>query len=53
VGKRERAIIDFLNQGHFDLLVIAESRSSISGLLFGSPSSRLTNLAPCSVLVVK
>lgn len=53
VGKRERAIIDFLNKGHFDLLVIAESRPSISGLLFGSPSNRLTTLAPCSVLVVK
>jgi nucleotide-binding universal stress UspA family protein len=53
VGQRERAIIDFLNQGHFDLLVIAESRPSISGLLLGSPSNRLTNLAPCSVLVVK
>lgn len=53
VGKRERAIIDFLNKRRFDLLVIAESRPSISGLLFGSPSNRLTNLAPCSVLVVK
>ncbi len=49
VGKRERAIIDFLNKGRFDLLVIGESRRpSISGLLFGSPSNRLTNLAPCS-----
>ena len=53
VGKRERAIIDFLNKGRFDLLVIGESRPSLSGLLFGSPSNRLTNLAPCSVLVVK
>ncbi len=53
VGKRERAIIDFLKKGHFDLLVIAESRPSISGLLFPSPSNRLTDLAPCSVLVVK
>ena len=53
VGRRERAIIDFLNKGRFDLLVIGESSPSISGLLFGSPSNRLLNLAPCSVLVVK
>lgn len=53
VGRRERAIIDFLNKGRFDLLVIGESRPSVLGLLFGTPSNRLTNLAPCSVLVVK
>lgn len=53
VGKRERAIIDFLSKGRFDLLVIGESRPSLAGLLFGSPSNRLTNLATCSVLVVK
>ncbi|HUN84459.1 MAG TPA: universal stress protein [Terracidiphilus sp.] len=53
IGKRERAIIGFLNKGRFDLLVIGESRPSLSGLLFGSPSNRLMNLAPCSVLVVK
>lgn len=53
VGRRERAIIDFVNKGHFDLLVIGESRPSIRGMLFGSTSNRLTNLAGCSVLVVK
>lgn len=53
VGRRERAIIDFLHEGHFDLLVIGESRPSIRGLLFGSTSNRLTNLAGSSVLVVK
>jgi nucleotide-binding universal stress UspA family protein len=53
VGRRVRAIIDFVQKGHFDLLVIGESRPSISGLLFGSTSEKLTHLARCSVLVVK
>lgn len=53
VGRRERAIIDFLRKGHFDLLVIGESRQSIRALLWGSTSNKLSNLAGCSVLVVK
>jgi nucleotide-binding universal stress UspA family protein len=53
VGRRVRAIIDFVQKGHFDLLVIGESRPSISGLLFGSTSEKLTHLARCIVLVVK
>jgi nucleotide-binding universal stress UspA family protein len=53
VGHRVRAIIDFVQKGHFELLVIGESRSSVSGLVFGSTSEKLTNRARCSVLVVK
>jgi nucleotide-binding universal stress UspA family protein len=53
VGRRVRAIIDFVQKGHFDLLVIGESRPSLSALLFGSTSEKLTNLARCNVLVVK
>jgi nucleotide-binding universal stress UspA family protein len=53
VGRRVRAIIDFVQKGHFDLLVIGESRPSLSASLFGSTSEKLTNLARCSVLVVK
>jgi nucleotide-binding universal stress UspA family protein len=53
VGRRVRAIVDFVQKGHFDLLVIGESRPSISGLLFGSTSEKLTNRVSCSVLIVK
>jgi nucleotide-binding universal stress UspA family protein len=53
VGRRVRAIVDFVQKGHFDLLVIGESRPSLSALLFGSTSEKLTNLARCDVLVVK
>jgi nucleotide-binding universal stress UspA family protein len=53
VGRKVRAIVEFLQKGQFDLLVIGESRPSVSGLLFGSTSEKLTHLARCSVLVVK
>lgn len=53
VGRRVRAIVDFVQKGHFDLLVIGESPPSLSALLFGSTSEKLTNLARCNVLVVK
>jgi nucleotide-binding universal stress UspA family protein len=53
VGRRVRAISEFVQTGHFDLLVIGESRPSISGLLFGRTSEKLTNRAHCSVLIVK
>jgi nucleotide-binding universal stress UspA family protein len=53
VDRTVRAIIDFVQKGHFELLVIGESRSSFSGLVFGSTSEKLMNRARCSVLVVK
>jgi nucleotide-binding universal stress UspA family protein len=53
VGRRVRAIIDFVQKSHFDLLVIGESRPSLSAWVFGRTSEKLTNLARCSVLVVK
>jgi nucleotide-binding universal stress UspA family protein len=53
VGRKVRAIVEFLQKGQFDLLVIGESRPSVSGLLFGSTSEKLTHLARCNVLVVK
>jgi nucleotide-binding universal stress UspA family protein len=53
VGRKVRAIVEFLQTGQFDLLVIGESRPSVSGLLLGSTSEKLTRLARCNVLVVK
>jgi len=53
VGRKVRAIVEFIQKGQFDLLVIGESRPSVSGLLLGSTSEKLTNLARCNVLVVK
>jgi nucleotide-binding universal stress UspA family protein len=53
VGRKVGAIVEFLQKGQFDLLVIGESRPSVSGLLFGSTSEKLTHLARCNVLVVK
>ena len=53
VGRKVRVIVAFLQKGQFDLLVIGESRPSVSGLLFGSTAEKLTHLARCSVLVVK
>jgi nucleotide-binding universal stress UspA family protein len=53
VGRKVRAIVEFVQKGQFDLLVIGESRPSVSGLLLGSTSEKLTHLARCSVLIVK
>lgn len=53
-GPVAESILDFLREGKHDLIVIGRrGLNRIERLLLGSVSSRLTQYAPCSVLVVK
>jgi nucleotide-binding universal stress UspA family protein len=54
VGHPVRAIVDFIEQGHYDLLVIGYmGHSALYNRLIGGKTDRLVELAPCHVLVVK
>lgn len=52
-GRKVRVIVDFVEKGQFDLLVIGASGPSVRGLLFGSTSQSLASSAPCSVLIIR
>ncbi|WP_287083651.1 universal stress protein [Mesorhizobium sp.] len=53
-GHAVRAIVDFIEREHFDLLVIGYmGHSALYNRLIGSTTDRLVELAPCQVLVVK
>jgi len=53
-GHKVQTIVDYVKEGHFDLLIIGFVRhSNVWGRLWGSTSQSLARLAPCSVLVVK
>ncbi|MGE5443272.1 MAG: universal stress protein [Ignavibacteriales bacterium] len=47
-------VINYINEGKFDLLVIGfMGHSKIFGRIWGSTSQTITRLAPCTVMVVK
>ncbi|AZO71224.1 universal stress protein [Mesorhizobium sp. M1D.F.Ca.ET.043.01.1.1] len=53
-GHAVPCIIDFIERGGFDLLVIGYmGHSALYNRLIGSTTDRLVELAPCHVLVVK
>jgi nucleotide-binding universal stress UspA family protein len=53
-GHEVKAIVDFAEQGGFDLLVVGfHGHSAIYEHLWGGTSHNLTRMARCSVLVVK
>jgi len=53
-GHEVETILDYLKEGHFDLLVLGfAGHSNVWGRIWGSSSQNLTRLAPCHVLVVK
>jgi nucleotide-binding universal stress UspA family protein len=53
-GHEVKAIVDFVRQGGFDLLVVGfTGHSKIYDHLWGGTSQNLTRLASCSVLVIK
>jgi nucleotide-binding universal stress UspA family protein len=54
VGHEVRSIIEFIEQGKFDLLVIGfMGHSALYDRVMGSTCQALVRLAPCSVMVVK
>jgi nucleotide-binding universal stress UspA family protein len=53
-GHEVRAIVEFIKQGAFDLLVVGfTGHSKLYDHLWGGTSQNLTRLSPCGVLVVK
>jgi nucleotide-binding universal stress UspA family protein len=52
-GCKVQALMEFVEKGQFDLLVIGTSGWSVFSLLFDSTSQKLTDLAPCCVLIVR
>jgi nucleotide-binding universal stress UspA family protein len=53
-GHEVQAIVEFVRQGHFDLLVVGfMGHSRVFDRFWGGTSQNLTRIAPCSVLVVK
>ncbi len=53
-GHEIKAIVDFVREGNFDLLVVGFSgHSMIYEHLWGGTSQNLTRMSPCPVLVVK
>lgn len=53
-GHGVKAIVEFVRQGGYDLLVVGYTgHSKIYDHIWGGTSQNLTRLAPCSVLVVK
>jgi nucleotide-binding universal stress UspA family protein len=53
-GHEVQTIVEFVRQGHFDLLVVGfMGHSRVFGRFWGGTSQNLTRIAPCSVLVVK
>lgn len=53
-GHGVKAIVDFVQDGQFDLLIVGfTGHSRIYQHLWGGTSQNLTRLAPCSVMVVK
>jgi nucleotide-binding universal stress UspA family protein len=53
-GHAVRAIVDFVGERGFDLLVVgATGHSVLYRTMVGSRADRLVHLAPCPVLVVK
>jgi nucleotide-binding universal stress UspA family protein len=53
-GHAVPCIVDFVEKGEFDLLVIGYmGHSAIYNRLIGGTTDRLVELAPCQVLVVK
>jgi nucleotide-binding universal stress UspA family protein len=53
-GHAVPAIVEFIERGGFDLLVIGYmGHSALYSRLIGSTTDRLVELAPCDVLVVK
>jgi nucleotide-binding universal stress UspA family protein len=54
VGHAVPTIVNFIKQGHHDLLVVGfMGHSALYNRLIGSTTDRLVELAPCDVLVVK
>lgn len=54
VGHGVKAIVDFVREGEFDLLIVGfTGHSRVYEHLWGGTSQNLTRLAPCSVVVVK
>jgi nucleotide-binding universal stress UspA family protein len=54
VGHPVTAIVDFIGQGGFDLLVTGFlGHSALYNRVIGSTTDRLVEIAPCAVLVVK
>ncbi len=53
-GHAVPAVIDFIERGGFDLLVVGYmGHSALYNRLIGSTTDRLVELAPCHVLVIK
>lgn len=53
-GHAVQSIVEFVEAGHFQLLVIGfTGHSRLYDHLWGGSSQNLTRMAPCSVLVVK
>jgi nucleotide-binding universal stress UspA family protein len=54
VGHPVAAIVDFIQRGGYDLLVVGYmGHSALYNRIIGSTTDRLVELAPCQVLVVK
>lgn len=52
-GDPAETIIDAVRRGKTDILVVGRrGRGQLSGLLLGSTSQKLSNLAPCIVMIV-
>jgi nucleotide-binding universal stress UspA family protein len=53
-GHEVQTIVDYVREGHFDLVVIGfMGHSKIYDRVWGSTSQNITRLAPCTVMVVK
>jgi nucleotide-binding universal stress UspA family protein len=54
IGHAVPSIVEFVEKGEFDLLIIGYmGHSALYNRLIGSTTDRLVELAPCQVLVVK
>lgn len=54
IGHPVSRIVEFISNGHYDLLVIGYmGHSALYNHLIGSTTDRLVRLAPCSVMVAK
>ncbi|HOV79502.1 MAG TPA: universal stress protein [Bacillota bacterium] len=54
VGNPAHVIVEFAREGGFDHIVIgSRGMGSLKGIVMGSVSSKVINLAPCPVTVVK
>lgn len=53
-GHPARVMVDFADEGHFDLIVVGHSdHSHLWGKLLGDTADRISDHAHCSVLIVK